>query len=146
LAWVARQWRTLIDQRLRSIGQNAARMEALATIAHSHPESTQIEIANRIGRERATITRMFASLEEDGLVVRLSDPADRRTKWIRLTDAGHAALAEIQVIVREMRFRLLDGIDPDAVERTNAFLSELLVRLDKGLPAPEAPGDAAPGE
>lgn len=142
VAWIARQWRTLLDQRLRAIGQNTARMEALATIAFSPPESTQVEIANRIGLERATITRMFASLEEDGLVTRLSDPSDRRTKWIRLTPAGEAALAEILPIVAEMRSRLLDSTDASALDQTNGFLWELLTRLDAGLADPEDDSDA----
>lgn len=140
MAWVARQWRALLDQRLRTIGHNAARMEALATIAHSPAESTQQEIANRIGIERATITRMLDSLELDGLVERLADPTDRRTNRIRLTPAGHAALADIQVIVKELRGRLLDGADPVMIDQTNEFLAQLLIRLDAGLPDTEGQG------
>lgn len=135
MAWVGRQWRSLLDQRLRTIGHNAARMEALATIAHSPPESTQRDIANRIGIERATITRMLDSLESDGLVERLADPADRRTNRIRLTPAGEVALQEIQVIVKDLRSRLLDGADPAVIDQTNEFLAELLVKLDAGLPS-----------
>jgi MarR family transcriptional regulator for hemolysin len=134
MAWVARRWRNLIDQRLRSIGHNAARMEALANIAYSPPDSTQVELANRIGIERATITRMLDSLEGDGLIERLADPADRRTKRIRLTPAGDAALQEIQIIVRELRANLLRDADPATVDRTNIFLAELLIQLDAGLP------------
>jgi len=133
MAWTARRWRNLVDQRLRTIGHNGARMEALANIAYFPPESTQVEIANRIGIERATLTRMLDTLEADGLVERLADPADRRTKRIRLTQAGVDALEEIQVIVRELRATVLSEADPDDIDRTNAFLAQLLIRLDSGL-------------
>jgi len=133
MAWAARRWRNLLDQRLRAIGHNGARMEALANIAYFPPEATQVEIASRIGIERATLTRMLDTLEADGLVERLADPADRRTKRIRMTDAGVAALEEIQVIVRELRATLLSEADPDDIDRTNAFLAQLLIRLDSGL-------------
>ena len=68
-------------------------MEALANIAYFPPDATQVEIANRIGIERATLTRMLDTLEADGLIERLADPADRRTKRIRLTKAGEAGNA-----------------------------------------------------
>jgi MarR family transcriptional regulator for hemolysin len=133
MAWAARKWRNLLDQRLRIIGQNGARMEALANIAYFPPESTQVELANRIGIERATITRMLDSLEADGLVERLADPADRRIKRIRLTSAGETALQDIQEIVIELRASLLSETDPAAVDQTNVFLARLLVQLDARL-------------
>jgi MarR family transcriptional regulator for hemolysin len=134
MAWAARRWRNLLDQRLRSIGHNGARMEALANIAYFPPESTQVEIASRIGIERATLTRMLDTLEADGLVERLADPSDRRTKRIRLTSAGLAALEEIHVIVSDLRASLLSEADPADIDQTNAFLAQLLIRLDAGLP------------
>jgi MarR family transcriptional regulator for hemolysin len=133
MAWAARKWRKLLDQRLRIIGQNGARMEALANIAYAPPELTQVEIANRIGIKRATATRMLDSLEADGLVERLADPADRRTKRIRLTSAGETALQDIQNIVIELRASILSETAPEAVDQTNAFLAQLLVQLDARL-------------
>lgn len=133
MAWTARKWRHLLDRRLRSIGQTGARMEALANIAYFPPEATQVEIANRIGIERATVTRMLDSLEADGLVERIADPADRRTKRIRLTGAGSAALRDMEEIVVELRASLLRDADPAAVDRTNALLAQLLEQLDAGL-------------
>lgn len=133
MAWAARKWRNLLDKRLRTIGQNGARMEALANIAYFPPEATQVELANRIGIERATITRMLDSLEADGLIERLADPADRRTKRIRLTSAGETALQDIQTIVIELRASLLREADPAIVDQTNVFLAHLLVELDTRL-------------
>jgi MarR family transcriptional regulator for hemolysin len=136
MAWVARKWRNLLDQRLRTIGHNGARMEALANIAYSPPESSQVEIAGRIGIERASVTRMLDTLEADGLVERLADPNDRRTKRVRLTDAGEAALLEIQALVTDLRATLLRNLDPVAIDQTNLFLADLLVELDAGITEP----------
>jgi MarR family transcriptional regulator for hemolysin len=133
MAWAARKWRILLDQRLREIGQNGARMEALANIAYFPPEATQVQIANRIGIERATVTRMLDSLEADGLVERLADASDRRTKRIRLTEAGANALKDIQEIVVDLRATLLNDISSSALDQTNTFLSEMLINLDKEL-------------
>jgi MarR family transcriptional regulator for hemolysin len=135
LVLAARRWRSMLDEHLRKIGQSAARMEALATIAYSPPFTPQIEIAKRIGIEGATLTRMLDSLESDGLVERLPDPSDRRTKHIRVTKAGDTVLDEICVIVDGLREKLLEGVDPAQIDEMNNFLGMLLFRINEGLAA-----------
>jgi MarR family transcriptional regulator for hemolysin len=128
---IARRWRSLLDDHLRPLGQSAARMEAMATIAYAPPSTPQIEIAKSIGIEGATLTRMLDSLEGDGLVERLPDPSDRRTKHIRLTDAGEAALEEILDVADELREWLLDDVSGQDIDEANAFLGRLLARLNE---------------
>jgi len=140
LVIVARRWRSLLDDRLRLIGQSSARMEALAAIINSPSLSAQVDIARRLRIEGPTMTRMLDTLEKDGLVERLADPADRRTKQLRLTPAGEKALAAMFEIADEMRDRLLLGMSPDKVEELNTLLSGLSARLDAGLP-PAAEND-----
>lgn len=134
LVIVARRWRSLLDERLRMIGQSSARMEALAAIINSPSLSAQVDIARRLRIEGPTMTRMLDTLEKDGLVERLADPADRRTKQLRLTPAGEAALAAMFEIADEMRARLLFGMPAEKIEELNTLLSGLSARLDAGLP------------
>ena len=134
LVLVARRWRALLDDRLRAIGQSSARMEALAAIINSPPLSAQVDIAKRLRIEGPTMTRMLDTLEGDGLVERLPDPSDRRTKQLRLTAQGEQALEDMFAISDEMRDRLLDGLGPDAIDGLNAVLVQLTERLDAGLP------------
>lgn len=134
LVIVARRWRSLLDERLRLIGQSAARMEALGAIINSPSLSAQVDIAKRLRIEGPTMTRMLDTLEADGLVERLPDPSDRRTKQLRLTEAGEAALEEIFGIADELRDRLLEGVPGDKIEELNEFLGMLTGRLDAGLP------------
>jgi MarR family transcriptional regulator for hemolysin len=86
------------------------------------------------------MTRMLDTLEADGLVERLPDPSDRRTKQLRLTDEGERVLEEIFTIADELRDRLLDGLPADKIDELNAFLGLLSERLDAGLP-PRAGND-----
>ena len=134
LVLVARRWRSLLDERLRLIGQSSARMEALAAIMNSPALSAQVNIAKRLRIEGPTMTRMLDTLETDGLVERLPDPSDRRTKQLRLTEEGERVLEEIFTIADEMRGRLLDGLPGDKIDELNAFLGVLSGRLDEGLP------------
>ena len=134
LVLVARRWRSLLDERLRLIGQSSARMEALAAIINSPSLSAQVDIAKRLRIEGPTMTRMLDTLEADGLVERLADPSDRRTKQLRLTPAGEQALEEIFAIADALRERLLDGVAPERLDELNALLVMLTERLDAGLP------------
>jgi MarR family transcriptional regulator for hemolysin len=138
LVIVARRWRALLDERLRQIGQSAARMEALAAIINSPFPSAQVDIARRLRIEGPTMTRMLDTLEADGLVERLPDPGDRRTKQLRVTEQGEAALQEIFAIADELRGRLLDDVSDGTMDELNAFLGMLSERLDAGLPGSEA--------
>jgi MarR family transcriptional regulator for hemolysin len=137
LALVARRWRSLLDERLRTIDQSAARMEALAAIINSPSQSAQVDIAKRLRIEGPTMTRMLDALEDDGLVERLADPADRRSKQLRLTPAGEAVLERTFAIVDKLRDRLLVGVSAEQTAELNGFLTMLMGRLDAGLPLAE---------
>ncbi len=129
----ARRWRSLLDEHLRPIGQSAARMEAMAAIYASPPLSPQVDVARRLRIEGPTLTRMLDSLERDGLVERLPDKTDRRTKLLRLTPLGEATLEEIFRICDELRMKLVDGYSEDEIKAHGAFLRDLMGRIDRGL-------------
>jgi MarR family transcriptional regulator for hemolysin len=80
------------------------------------------------------MTRMLDTLEADGLVERIADPGDRRSKHLRLTAVGEAVLEEIFGIVDDLRERLIAGLTPGEVDALNSTLVTLTGRLDDGLP------------
>ena len=137
LVLVARRWRSLLDEKLRPIGQSSARMEALSAIINSPDRSAQVDIARRLRIEGPTLTRMLDALEKDGLVERRSAPGDRRTKQLQVTAAGEAALGEIFALADVFRERLLAGEDDATMTTVSAFLESLLGKLDAGLAGDE---------
>ncbi len=134
---VGRRWRALIDERLRELGHSASRMEAMTAIAYAPPETTQIQIAKRVGIEGPTLTRTLDMLEADGLVERLADPSDRRNKHMKLTAAGYRALGEMLDATDKLRGRLLEDIPAEDIRGHLGFLSLLLERIGGGLLPPE---------
>jgi len=129
---LSRRWRSLIDEKMREIGQSASRMEALAAIAYSPAGTTQIQIAKRIGIEGPTLTRTLDMLEADGLVERLADPNDRRNKHMKLTPAGFDALVECFAIAGRFRDRLLADLPRTEIKRSLDLLRQLITRIDSG--------------
>lgn len=129
----ARRWRSILDEKLRVIGTSAARMEALSTIDRAPWPSAQVEIANRMGIEKPTLTRMLDMLEAEKLVERLPDPGDRRAKLIRLTPEGQKTLEAASQVASDLRALLLDEFDEADIVHFNLFAERLLARLDKGV-------------
>jgi MarR family transcriptional regulator for hemolysin len=137
LVLVARRWRALLDERLRPIDQSSARMEAMSAIMNAPSPSSQIDIAKRLRIEGPTMTRMIDALSRDGLVQRKQAPTDRRTKYLNLTPKGYEALEDIFDLVEMLRTRLLSSLSDEQVEELNRIFSEILLKLDKGLPPEE---------
>jgi DNA-binding MarR family transcriptional regulator len=58
------------------------------------------DLADSLGLDHSTVSRLLGELEEDGLVERGSDPDDRRRRTITLTPLGHAVGFESRQLAR----------------------------------------------
>lgn len=83
------------------------------------------DLADREGVSAPTATRVVASLEELGLLSRTSDPADRRTSYISLTDEGHGKLESIRRSQSTELVQRLSGMPADEVRRLVGLLPVL---------------------
>ena len=126
----------MLDDKLRVIGASAARMEALSTIDRAPWLSAQVEIANRMGIEKPTLTRMLDMLEGEGLVERLPDPWDRRAKLIRLTAKGEETLDAASEVATALRLQVLDEFTEEELVDFNNYTERLLARFDRGIETP----------
>src|SRR6266511_960533 len=103
-------------------------------------DRTMREVAGCLGVAMSTATQLGDRLEVLGLVVRRADPADRRVVRLTLTEAGGAALAELD---RQRRERISAAMDRLSAAEQEAVLTglRLLERAaQEGVPAPEPPG------
>lgn len=67
---------------------------------------TMSELAARMGQSMPAVSQRISKLEAMGYVRRQSDPRDRRTTWIHLTDAG---IEQLEQTYRNM-VRLMEWI------------------------------------
>jgi DNA-binding MarR family transcriptional regulator len=70
--------------------------------------ATPRDVRARLGLDSGYLARMIRSLQRDGLVEEEPDPADRRTKRLRLTRAGRAEMRALD--------RLADGFAASTLE------------------------------
>ena len=98
----------------------------VAVAAKSKTPMAQIELANRVGVEGATMVAMLDRLANAGLVVRVPSATDRRVKLVTLTPAGLKLYDKVQIEAAAVRKQLLSGIDRKVLLAATELLEELL--------------------
>ena len=103
---------------------NIRELSVLLLLAGREPESQQ-QAAGRLGVDRTTMVGLLDGLEGKGLLVRQSDPEDRRRNVVVLTDAGRRALEAARAASDRAEGELL--ADLSAAEEGQ--LRDLLARI-----------------
>lgn len=87
------------------------------------------ELADRLGVEPPTITRMLRRMESCGFVERRPDPADARSFRVYLTDKARDLEEPVARIWEEVEEKALNGISPEEA----LVLRRLLTRIRENL-------------
>ncbi|MBX3455057.1 MarR family transcriptional regulator [Ferrovibrio sp.] len=87
----ARALARLFDDALRPFGLTNGQYSLLMALNRPDPPSIG-QVAPFLAMDRTTLTAYLKPLERRGLVEVRPDPKDRRSRRMRLTDAGHAVL------------------------------------------------------
>jgi DNA-binding MarR family transcriptional regulator len=82
------------------MGLTAARFDLLFAVdAHGSRRMRQRELQQMLGVGRATVSRMLGSLEDLGLVRRITSGSDRRRKLVELTKTGRS---RVRLVIRRL--------------------------------------------
>ncbi|MCP2169899.1 MarR family winged helix-turn-helix transcriptional regulator [Goodfellowiella coeruleoviolacea] len=88
-----------------------------------------VDVVDRTGLDKSTVSRQLARLVELGLVERVADPSDGRARIVQLTEDGRRRLAEART---DRRRRLRSRLTSWSAEDMRT-LSRLLGRLNDDL-------------
>ena len=124
-------------ERLAPLGIEPRHVGMLRRLAANEGKAQQV-IGELIGLNPTQMVFLVDELEGRGLVERRRNPADRRSYALRLTQAGHDMLAEVQEVSRIHQAEL--GAPLSRSEQDQ--LTELLGRIarDQGITAQGLPG------
>lgn len=109
LHMAAHGYRLDMDRRLKPLGLSRAAWMALATAARAETAPTQIEMADALGIEPASLVSLIDRLEKAGLVKRVQDASDRRAKRVEPTAGGNRLFGKIRHEAIASRDALLEG-------------------------------------
>jgi len=121
----ARSWRQVLDRRMRDLGISQACWTAIAVVARAKQPLSQIELANRLGIEGASMVATLDRLVKAGLIKREQSDTDRRIKLVMLTDAGEVLYRQVRNKAKTFCYELLREIDPEHLRVATELLEQL---------------------
>lgn len=89
----------------------------------------QNELADRILRDKAAITRHLDLLEHKKLVVREHNPTDRRQNLLHITVAGRRLLQSVEPLIEMINRRATNGIQKKKLEHCTEVLEQVFNNL-----------------
>ena len=126
----ARQWRLLLDRRLRGLGMSQAGWMTIAIAAKAKTPLSQSELAASVGVEGATMVAMLDRLSRAGLIERVPSETDRRVKRVQVTPAGMELYEQVKREGNAVRRELMAGVDPAALLAATELLEALVQRVE----------------
>lgn len=130
LVMTGRSWVTHIDNRVRAAtGQSRARWQALFTIAFGPQPVTLTDLGQRLFVQWPTLVRVIEGLATEGLITRIDNPRDGRSKLVSLTPEGLALVHRIQPILDEERRGMLARLSDKELEQCAELLHRMFERV-----------------
>ena len=130
-----------VRRTLRRVGGSAFPDDALTAAQREvvlmvgrHPGRPVSEVARELGLAANTVSTIVSRLVALGLVVRTTDPDDRRVGRLSLTAAAQARADAVRDRRRTVLVEALDALEPTQVAQIGAgvdALTELVAALDR---------------
>lgn len=92
--------------------------------------STQQSIADFVGKDKTSVTRLIAGLEKRSLIKRATACQDKRCNLVTLTEQGIALEKPTMDVLEKAIFFLHQGIDPDELAITLRVLKQMCHTLN----------------
>ena len=109
------------NQNLQALNVTMQQNHALVMLVHAKGHTLSLkELEERFCAAQSTVAGLVSRLEKKGLVEAVPNPADKRIKLVRLTEAGQRLCAISRQNVVESEARLTSLLSP---EEREAFLA-----------------------
>lgn len=124
LARTARSVSRAFDDALAQAGGSVPVWLVLVSLK-SQQLNNQRELAEAVGIREATLTHHLNAMDEQGLITRRRDPANRRVHLVELTELGEAAFHRMRGAAVAFDEKLRVGFSDDEVASLESLLSRL---------------------
>lgn len=94
-------------------------------------EINQQEIADRVQKNKASLTSLLDNLAKRNLIIRNEDPADRRNKIISLTGSGKEYEKQLEPLLNEFYHTLTKDLPQNDMKKITGFLKNMETNLIK---------------
>lgn len=124
LTRLARAANRALAASLEDLGLRSVHFAILHRLADDGP-SSQAELAAGLRIHASNLVRVLDEMEEEGLIARRRDPADRRRQFIVLSRPGATALQRAEAAAAETEAQLLAALSPAEQRQLRGLLSRV---------------------
>ena len=111
LLFVGRHLLEFATEEIEGEGERLTSVETAALLAlRAFPSMSQTELAALLMRDKTTLSRTLARLEESGFIVARMDPIDGRRKTLDLTEKSRALVTPALESITERLERAVSGM------------------------------------
>ena len=130
LGRVTRGFYRLADVELRPFGLATGQMPVLVSLKNGQALS-QAELARIAQVEQPSMAQLLNRMERDGLVERVPDPQDKRSRLISLTAAAAERLPQAKQVMQGLSAQALAGFTPEEIAQLGSFMLRLNDNIDR---------------
>lgn len=95
----------------------------------AHDSCMQKEIAEALDIEPATVSRLLANMEQNGLVVRSAPEVRRRAESVSITEEGRVAFAQWETFCHTVEEQSLQGFSEEEGQKFLEYLCHMYQNL-----------------
>lgn len=119
-----------INDKMVSQGIDLTRHQyVLLRVLFEKEGSSQNDLAFQTERDKTSLARLVTSLENKGLVSKITGKIDRRKRRIYLTEEGKQMLQKAWPIMKEIEYELTIDLDPIEVQTTLKVLKSVQAKV-----------------
>ena len=120
---------TFVDARLAEVGLSLPKLAALDKLTKAGGSLPLGQLAERLACVKSNVTQLVDRLDADGLVTRESDPNDRRSRLVCLTDRGKSVPPVTHAAAERVEQHWAQLTSDQELEALRAGLLDLLTQL-----------------
>ncbi|MFV0557333.1 MAG: MarR family winged helix-turn-helix transcriptional regulator [Enterococcus sp.] len=120
----------VLDKRLASYHVTAAQFSVLNQIAMQNGQVTLVQIAEKLGSDRPTISVIINRLERNGLIEKIAHPQDKRSAFLKIKAEHLAFVAELRVVSEQVNQEIFSGLTASESKQLASVLQTLIQTVD----------------
>src|SRR5712671_3482822 len=113
-----------VESRLADVGLSLPKLAALHQLSQAGDSLPLGQLAERLACVKSNVTQLVDRLEADGLVLRTSDPGDRRSRLAVLTESGRSAFLKGTQIQQQCEREIFDALSSDEAASLQTLLAK----------------------
>ena len=132
LGHIHRSFHRVADPQLRERGFAMGQLPVLMALKDGRPHS-QAELARLAQVEQPSMAQLLARMERDGLVERVPDPDDGRSRLVLLTAAARERMHETRTVMQAIGAEALSEFTADERAELARLVRRLADKMDRML-------------